>query len=65
MKKMSVMFVSLFLLSACGWVNRGTAQLTGSSESCVDGVKYLQFASGVTVKYEVSSAGVVEIARCK
>lgn len=65
MKKVFITIASLFLLSACGWVNRGTAHLTGTTESCVDGVKYLQFPSGVTVKYEVSAAGVVEIARCK
>lgn len=38
-------------LAGCGQVNRVTAGVTGSSESCIDGVKYIQFPSGVTVKY--------------
>lgn len=40
-------------LSGCGWFDRKvTANLTGYSTSCVDGVRYLQFASGVTVQYD-------------
>ncbi|MBE7368677.1 hypothetical protein [Ramlibacter pallidus] len=39
-------------LSGCGWFDRKvTANLTGHSVSCIDGVRYLQFASGVTVQY--------------
>lgn len=40
------------LLGGCGWVDRVTASATGApSEACVDGVSYLQFTSGVSVKY--------------
>lgn len=42
---------SALVLSGCGYIDRKFASLTGSAESCVDGVKYIQFASGVTVKY--------------
>ena len=40
-----------FVLAGCGNVSRGVAKLTGYSEHCVDGVTYLQFPSGATVKY--------------
>jgi hypothetical protein len=40
-------------LSACGWFDRKvTANITGHAVSCVEGVAYLQFASGVTVQYD-------------
>ena len=39
------------LLSGCGNFDRGVAKVTGSSESCIDGVKYIQFPSGASVKY--------------
>lgn len=38
-------------LAACGKVDRQVAYITGSSESCIDGVKYIQFPSGASVKY--------------
>lgn len=34
-----------------GKFHKAMADRFGSSETCVDGVKYLQFPSGVTVKY--------------
>ena len=37
-------------LTACGQVDRATAQLTGYSKVCVDGITYLQFTSGATVQ---------------
>ncbi len=41
------------LLAGCGWFDRKvTANLTGYSTACVDGVRYLQFPSGVTVQYD-------------
>lgn len=40
------------ILSGCGAVSHGMAGLTGYSKVCVDGVSYLQFASGVTVQYD-------------
>jgi hypothetical protein len=50
MKIISLMFVAV-LLSGCGAFDRIGAGLTGYTTNCVDGVKYLQFPSGVTVKY--------------
>lgn len=50
MKIISLMFVAV-LLSGCGAFDRAGASLTGYTTNCVDGVKYLQFPSGVTVKY--------------
>lgn len=39
-------------LTGCGYVERIGGSITGGGfESCVDGVTYLQFTSGVTVKY--------------
>jgi hypothetical protein len=38
-------------LSGCGKFDRGVAKITGSAEVCVDGVRYLQFTSGASVKY--------------
>lgn len=40
-------------LAGCGWFDRKvTANLTGHSTACIEGVRYLQFASGVTVQYD-------------
>jgi len=40
-------------LSACGWFERKvTANITGHAVTCIEGVRYLQFPSGVTVQYE-------------
>lgn len=38
-------------ISACGNFDRHVANLTGFSESCIDGVRYIQFPSGASVKY--------------
>ena len=38
-------------LSGCGLVDRKIASFKGVSEMCVDGVVYLQFTSGASVKY--------------
>lgn len=35
----------------CGSLGRQVASLTGWSKTCVEGVSYLQFPSGVTVQY--------------
>jgi hypothetical protein len=49
--------IRLFLLAfavtfaGCGKLDRGVAKITGSAEVCVDGVRYLQFTSGASVKY--------------
>jgi hypothetical protein len=42
----------LLLTAGCGRLDRSIAGWTGQgAETCVDGVVYLQFTSGVTVKY--------------
>jgi len=46
-----LILLALLLLTGCGAIGRAWASLTGDYESCVDGVRYLQFPSGVTVKY--------------
>ena len=38
-------------LAGCGQVDRGVAKIAGSAQVCVDGVMYLQFTSGASVKY--------------
>lgn len=43
--------VALVSLSACGKVDRVVASVTGSSQQCVEGVMYIQFTSGASVKY--------------
>lgn len=51
MMKIATIFICL-LLGACGVVERELAAVTGGGyETCVDGVMYLQFTSGATVKY--------------
>jgi uncharacterized lipoprotein len=45
--------VMVTLMSGCGWFERKvTANITGHAVTCVDGVAYLQFPSGVTVQYD-------------
>jgi hypothetical protein len=62
-----LLFLSLLLaLSGCGRFDRFMAGITGdASETCVDGVVYLQFTSGATVKYTYDSLGNFAPARCK
>jgi hypothetical protein len=43
-----ILFVSF---SSCGSCSKWNAEMTGHSEVVIDGVVYLQFSSGVTVKY--------------
>lgn len=50
MKKLAII-LAILALSACGAADRGMANLTGFSESCISGVAYYQFPSGVTVAY--------------
>lgn len=51
MKKLILLL--LFSLSACGQWDRMKVHYTGdASETCHDGVIYLQFTSGASVKYE-------------
>lgn len=39
------------LVGGCGQLERSKAYYLGHSTICVDGVNYIQFTSGVTVKY--------------
>lgn len=41
----------LLAVAGCGKLDRHVANVLGSSESCIDGVKYIQFPSGASVKY--------------
>lgn len=50
MKFMAILTLLVFC-SGCGWFGREWAKTTGKAESCIDGVVYIQFASGVSVKY--------------
>lgn len=51
MKAVLVVLLAL-TMTGCGWLDRKVASVTGgASEACVDGVLYLQFTSGATVKY--------------
>jgi hypothetical protein len=54
--KVAIRYIVLVVLASslagCGWFDRKvTANLTGYSTSCIEGVSYLQFPSGVTVQY--------------
>ena len=50
---MNITIMALIALgiSGCGAWDRGVAQVTGIAHTCVDGVIYLQFASGASVAY--------------
>lgn len=50
MKKL-ILITAVLTLSGCGSFDREIAKLTGYANSCIDGVLYYQFASGVTVAY--------------
>lgn len=47
----AVLLTASFVWVGCGNLSRTTANLTGYSRQCVEGVSYLQFPSGVTVEY--------------
>lgn len=51
-KFLIVLTAVAIMLSGCGQVNKHVAKLTGWSEVCIDGVPYLQFASGASVKFD-------------
>lgn len=51
MKKLTALLL-VAALSGCGYIDRKVvANITGYSQTCVAGVSYLQFPSGVTVQY--------------
>lgn len=46
-----VLLALALTLAGCGKFDRGVAKITGNAQQCVDGVLYLQFTSGASVKY--------------
>ncbi|KQT13298.1 hypothetical protein [Ramlibacter sp. Leaf400] len=55
MHRIVLIFAISTLLGGCGWFERKvTANITGHAVTCVEGVAYLQFPSGVTVQYDRS-----------
>eukprot|EP01034_Spumella_vulgaris_P025165 gene25165-31592_t len=51
MKTLLLIFIATATVTGCGWFDNQLASVTGFSKSCVDGVEYLQFNSGVSVAY--------------
>lgn len=51
MKKL-LAIAAIVSLTACGAADRMGASITGFAKSCVDGVTYLQFASGAAVQVD-------------
>jgi len=47
----ALLTIGVLNISSCGRFERGVAKVTGHAEQCIDGVKYLQFTSGASVKY--------------
>ncbi len=44
------------MLTGCGIGDKIEANFTGSSEHCIGGVEYLQFARGATVAYNTDGS---------
>lgn len=54
MKKILVMAFLAMTMFGCGYVDRSCASATGQpTQTCVEGVVYLQFTSGATVKVDI------------
>jgi hypothetical protein len=54
MIKMILIAALAATLTGCGWYERKVvANITGYSKTCVEGVTYLQFSSGVTPQLTV------------
>lgn len=49
--KLLMTLIAAAALAGCGAADRLGANLTGFARQCIDGVEYLQFASGATVAY--------------
>ena len=65
-KMILIAVVAVFVVGAglylnSGSFNRQLAVVKGFSRECIDGVQYLQFVSGATVKYNTDGT----IATCK
>jgi hypothetical protein len=53
MTRILLLLLTSASMTACGWFERKvTANITGHAVTCVEGVAYLQFPSGVTVQYD-------------
>lgn len=61
MKRLLSLALIAGLLAGCGKFEQGVARWTGYSEQCIDGVIYLQFSSGASVKYRPDGS----VATCK
>jgi uncharacterized lipoprotein len=49
--------LAVSVLSGCGWFDRYVvANTTGYSRTCVEGVVYLQFPSGVAPQYNIDGS---------
>lgn len=46
-----ITLTAALLLAGCGLLDRKIAGYTGHSTMCIDGVRYIQFTSGASVKY--------------
>ncbi len=54
MIKMILIAALAATLTGCGWYERKVvANITGYSKTCVEGVTYLQFSSGVTPQLNI------------
>jgi hypothetical protein len=54
MNKMILIAALAATLTGCGWYERKVvANITGYSKTCVEGVTYLQFSSGVTPQLNI------------
>jgi len=54
MIKMILIAALAATLTGCGWYERKVvANITGYSKTCVEGVTYLQFSSGVTPQVDL------------
>lgn len=53
MKKVLIVLVitALAALAGCGKIDKVVASATGYSNHCIDGVAYIQFANGASIKY--------------
>lgn len=51
-----VLCFGLSAMSGCGVAQQGEAAMTGYANVCVDGVNYIQFRNGASVKYNVDGS---------
>ena len=51
-----IFLILLYASMQQGKINKAIADMQGNSELCIDGVKYLQFPSGASVKYQTNGS---------